>query len=176
MFPIGEKENWTTCESLLPHAQKVIQYRNALEKYPLKFSVLLSKMARFDFEQGRYEVACSGFSTAFDMQRKVLGMEHNWTLACMHNLACTYQEEGRLEEAEKLQMQVLEIRKRVLGAEHPRTLASMNNLAHYWNKQDRHSEANALMEHVVDLQTKVLGANHPDTKYSASRLKVWLDA
>ena len=89
----------------------MIQYRNALEKYPLKFSVLLSKMARFDFEQGRYEMACSGFSAAFDMQRNVLGMEHNWTLACMHNLACTYHEEGRLEETEKLQMQVLEIRK-----------------------------------------------------------------
>ena len=47
----------------------------------------------------------------------------------MHNLASTYNEQGRTEEAEKLLLQVVELRKRVLGVEHPDTLVTMCTLA-----------------------------------------------
>jgi hypothetical protein len=47
----------------------------------------------------------------------------------MANLASTYWNQGRWDEAEQLGVQVMETRTRVLGAEHPSTLTSMANLA-----------------------------------------------
>jgi Tetratricopeptide repeat len=49
-------------------------------------------------------------------------------LSSMANLAETYRQKGRWNEAEKLQVDVVELRKRLLGAEHPDTLLSMANL------------------------------------------------
>ena len=42
--------------------------------------------------------------------------------------AVRYRDQGRWEEAEKLEVQVIETSSRVLGEEHPDTLTSMNNL------------------------------------------------
>jgi len=47
----------------------------------------------------------------------------------MANLAATYWNQGRWDEAEKLEVQVMEIRKRVLKADHPDRLTSMANMA-----------------------------------------------
>ncbi|KAF1828470.1 hypothetical protein BDW02DRAFT_512229 [Decorospora gaudefroyi] len=48
----------------------------------------------------------------------------------MANLAATYRNQGRWDEAEKLEVQVIETSKMKLGADHPSTLASINNLAY----------------------------------------------
>ena len=47
----------------------------------------------------------------------------------MVDLAKTYLNQGRWNEAEKLNVQVMNMRKKVLGAEHPDTLAIIGNLA-----------------------------------------------
>jgi tetratricopeptide (TPR) repeat protein len=62
----------------------------------------------------------------------------------MANLAVTYYEQKRWEEAEKLELQVVEARKRVLGPEHPDTLTSMHNLAYTYMGQGRRREAKQL--------------------------------
>jgi hypothetical protein len=49
-------------------------------------------------------------------------------LTSMANLAMTYQNQGRLKEAENLQVYVMDVSRRVLGAEHPDTLTSMTNM------------------------------------------------
>jgi hypothetical protein len=40
----------------------------------------------------------------------------------MANLASTYWNQGRWNEAEQLEVQVMDMRKKLLGAEHPDTL------------------------------------------------------
>jgi hypothetical protein len=40
----------------------------------------------------------------------------------MANLASTYRNQGRWNEAEQLEVQVMDMRKKLLGAEHPDTL------------------------------------------------------
>jgi hypothetical protein len=47
----------------------------------------------------------------------------------MANLALTYMNQGRWEEAKKLEVQVMETCKIKLGADYLDTLFSMNNLA-----------------------------------------------
>ena len=78
------------------------------------------------------------------MRKKLLGAQHPDTLLSIANLTSTYQNQGRWNEAEQLQVQVLDISKKLLGAEHPDTLLSMANLAStYWN-QRRWNEAEQL--------------------------------
>ena len=76
--------------------------------------------------------------------KTALGPEHPNMLTSMANLILTYQNQGQLTEAEKLDMQVIEIRKIVLGPEHPSILTNMANLILiYWN-QGQWTEAEKL--------------------------------
>jgi hypothetical protein len=58
-----------------------------------------------------------------------LGSDHPDTLTSMANLASTYRNQGRWDEAEKLEVDVMNARKTKLGSDHPDTLTSMANLA-----------------------------------------------
>ena len=62
----------------------------------------------------------------------------------MANLASTFQNQGRWDEAEKLQVVVMETTKRVLGNEHPDTLTCMADLAATFQNQGRWDEAEKL--------------------------------
>ncbi|KZL85290.1 kinesin light chain 3, partial [Colletotrichum incanum] len=73
-----------------------------------------------------------------------LGADHPDTLSSMANLASTFWNQGRWEEAEKLEVQVMETRKMKLGADHPSTLSSMANLASTYRNQGRWEEAEKL--------------------------------
>ena len=50
--------------------------------------------------------------------KKLLGAEHPDTLSGMANLAGTYWNQRRWNEAEQLEVQVMDKRKKLLGAEH----------------------------------------------------------
>jgi hypothetical protein len=103
----------------------------------------------------------------------VLGAEHPETLTSIANLAPTYRNQGRWEEAEKLEVQVMETRKRVLWQEHPDTLTSMHNLAFTWKGYGRDREAFKLMEECVTVQARDLGTDHPYTLSSREALLGW---
>ena len=79
-----------------------------------------------------------------------LGADHPSTLTSMANLASTYRNQGRWDDAEQLFVQVMETRKTKLGADHPDTLTSMANLAStFWN-QGRWEEAEKLEVQVME--------------------------
>ncbi|KAF2798308.1 hypothetical protein K505DRAFT_110599, partial [Melanomma pulvis-pyrius CBS 109.77] len=65
--------------------------------------------------------------------------------------------DGRLKEAEELQLQVVEIRKRVFGEEHPDTLIGKGNLALMYSKQGQWKEAEELGVQVLEIRKRVLG-------------------
>ncbi len=70
-----------------------------------------------------------------ETMKRVLGQVHPDMLTSMNSLASTYSNQGRLKEAEELEVQVMETRKRVLGQEYLDTLISMANLAStFWNQ------------------------------------------
>ncbi|KAK4220592.1 kinesin light chain [Podospora fimiseda] len=88
----------------------------------------------------------------------------------MANLASTYRNQGRWEEAEMLFVQVMETRKTKLGAYHPYTLTSMANLASTYRNQGRLEEAEKLFVQVMETSEMKLGADHPDTLISKQRV------
>jgi hypothetical protein len=63
-----------------------------------------------------------------EAMKRTLGDDHPNTLLSMNNLAMSYSNLGRQQEAIELGEEVLKARKRTLGEEHPDTLVSMNNL------------------------------------------------
>ncbi|KAJ5496696.1 hypothetical protein N7463_008683 [Penicillium fimorum] len=102
----------------------------------------------------------------------------------MANLALMFRDQGRWEEAEKLQVQVMETRKTKLGEDHPDTLTGMANLALTYTRQGRWEEAEKLQaqnqgrwEETEKLEVQVmetrktkLGDDHPDTLASMTNL------
>ena len=85
--------------------------------------------------------------------------------------SCLY-EDGRWDEAEKINVQVMEIRKEKLGADHPSTLTSMANLAETYRNQGRLDEAEKLGVQVMEILQEKLGADHPFTLTSMANLAV----
>ncbi|KAJ7828322.1 hypothetical protein B0H13DRAFT_1917173 [Mycena leptocephala] len=68
----------------------------------------------------------------------------------MANLAATYRELGRYQEAESLESIVLEKRKQLLSADHPDTLLAMGNLAATYCELGRSQEAEPLESIVLE--------------------------
>jgi hypothetical protein len=91
----------------------------------------------------------------------------------MNNLALTFENQGRWEEAEQLQVQVMETSKTKLGADHHNTLTSMANLAFTWESTGRHAEAIDLLKICVAKQQKILGPAHPQAVFISKTLLKW---
>ncbi len=70
-----------------------------------------------------------------------LGQENHHTLISMANLAIGYKRQGRLKEAEKLELQVTKIRSQLQGWSNRYTLSSMKHLAATYRAQGRWTEA-----------------------------------
>jgi tetratricopeptide (TPR) repeat protein len=80
-----------------------------------------------------------------------------------NNLAAVYRLEGRLAEAEPLQLKAVEVWRAVNGDEGPETLTSMNGLAMLYQAERRYAEAEAVWTKVLEVQRRILGPKHPNT-------------
>ena len=100
---------------------------------------------------------------AFELRKHALGDEHPDTLSAMGMLAILYRDQGRLDDAETLQLQILEIMKRVLGEEHSSTLDGMAVLAGLYRVLGRFAEAETLGLKTLEVRKRVLGEEHPRT-------------
>lgn len=69
-------------------------------------------------------------------------------------MALTLRVQGRLAEAEELEMRIIETRTRLLGPEHPGTPRSMVNLAYTWKAQGRDQDAIGLLRQAERLQRR----------------------
>ena len=81
----------------------------------------------------------------------------------MANVAWTYSRQGRLNEAEKLEIDALTASKAKLGLDHPDTLSNMANVAWTYSQQGRLNEAEKLNVDVMNARKAKLGPDHPDT-------------
>ncbi|RDL35854.1 uncharacterized protein BP5553_06466 [Venustampulla echinocandica] len=128
-FPSGEYETWNECEVLLPHAEAVVGYTSTTGSHLLQYAELLQKLARYDTEQGRYNISHSRLTKSLTVREAVLGEEHTDTLVSMNDLAVVLNYQGKYGEAEAMHRRALELRQTGLGEEHQDTLISINNLA-----------------------------------------------
>ena len=74
------------------------------------------------------------------------------------NLANTYAELGRFEDALSLRRDVYSGRLRLYGEEHEMTLTAANNYAATLEKLQRYQEAKSLLRRIIPVAQRVLGA------------------
>ncbi|MGW9123041.1 FxSxx-COOH system tetratricopeptide repeat protein [Streptomyces sp. NPDC055663] len=101
---------------------------------------------------------------------RLLGNEHRSTLAARANLAASYWQAGRTNDAINIEERVLAECKRLLGDSHPYTLSTHANLALSYHQAGRTDEAINLLEHVVADHERLLGNEHPDTLTARANL------
>ena len=70
-------------------------------------------------------------------------------------------QQGRSNDAERLELQVRDLYKSVLREEHPDTIQAMANLAVTYYDQQRYDEAEKLEVDVLNLRREILGDKHP---------------
>ncbi|KAK3383706.1 hypothetical protein B0T24DRAFT_645911 [Lasiosphaeria ovina] len=88
----------------------------------------------------------------------------------LFNIAESYSQMAKYEEAEQMYRQALELNEKVLGREHPSTLDSMNNLGLVLGSQGKYEEAEQIHRQALELYEKVLGREHPSTLDSMNNL------
>ena len=77
------------------------------------------------------------FERAESFANRILGPEHPDTLTARANLASSYRQAGRTNDAIKIEEQVVGDRERILGPEHPNTLTARANLASSYRQAGR---------------------------------------
>ena len=133
------------------------------------FVALLATTIRNAADLGMPQLALT-LTDSVTQAGKSLGPNQPHTLAARHNLACAYQDTGRLNEAITLHQQTLENLTGILGPDHPSTLASRNNLVYAYQAAGRLDEAIALYEQTLEDHTRILGPHHPNTLTSRNNL------
>ncbi len=73
--PNGKQENGKMCESLLPHAQAVLQNDMGSEANAIQCSDLLYNVSWFDWQQGRYDSPYKKDLEVYNGKVKILGEE-----------------------------------------------------------------------------------------------------
>jgi tRNA A-37 threonylcarbamoyl transferase component Bud32 len=119
---------------------------------------------------GDFKTAAEQFQKSRELFARHRGTDHPDTLKSMNNLANSYADAGRTQDALKLREETLQLRKAKLGPEHPDTLASMNNLAASYFKAGRTQDALKLSVETLQLQRAKLGPEHPETLNSMNNL------
>jgi len=109
-------------------------------------------------EAKRHDEALSVREAELSLRRRLGDSEHN-ILVVQSNLATTYQELGRLEEALLMQRDVYSGRLELSGEENEQTLIAANNCALSLNGLQRFEEAKTLLHETMPVARRVLGEN-----------------
>ena len=110
-------------------------------------------------EAGRQEEALSVREAELAMGRR-LGSPEGEILTLRGNLATTYANLGRLEEALQMDQDVYVGRAKLNGEEHEKTLRAANNYAYSLNSLLRFEEARSLIRKTIPVARRVLGDGH----------------
>ncbi|KAM0795974.1 hypothetical protein BDR22DRAFT_919141, partial [Usnea florida] len=161
-YPIGNYEDWKTCEALEPHAQIVREYIFDSKSCQLQQADILFNEASYAGGRGRFSDAEKLVQKAIDIRSVHLELDDPELSDSLCFLAQTYNDLGRWKEAEEMATQALEQQKRVLGVEHPGTLATLGLLADTYTRQRRWTEAENLFQEVQEVGKRVLGAESPE--------------
>ncbi|MEU4473947.1 tetratricopeptide repeat protein [Micromonospora sp. NPDC023888] len=109
---------------------------------------------------GLYALAVEYWHRMVDDAVRVLGAKHPQTLTVRANLATSYRQSGRTDEAITIEEEVLIDAVQVLDAEHPYAIAARANLAASYRQAGRTDEAITIEEKVLNDRLRVLGDEH----------------
>ncbi|KAG4427291.1 hypothetical protein IFR05_017226, partial [Cadophora sp. M221] len=107
VFPDDDHNNRSVWRAYLPHARCVLESRLVDQGQQSRMS-LLWRYATCLSADGLWDEAEAAFAEGLEIKKRELGADHPSTLSSMGNLASTFRDQGRWEEAEKLELEVME--------------------------------------------------------------------
>lgn len=165
VFPPGEREEWKSCEIYLPHVEVVLESRIQSEggRVLASKAALLHNAGTYFRVKGYHGRAEETAAEAVAVRKASLGAGHADTLASHTSLSRIYLEQGRVEEALKLQLEAVAAARPFLPEENPGLLRAMAHLGALHGIQHRYEEAELLQARVLELSKRTQGLDHPDT-------------
>ncbi|TKA74648.1 hypothetical protein B0A55_07960 [Friedmanniomyces simplex] len=118
-FPTGHFENWPTCRALFPHAKGAAEQKPTSRSALLEWATVMYRSVWYALEQGELIDALAMATSSMTARLEELGEEDKETSWSSAIVANAYLSQGRLKEAEELQVKVMEASSRVLGEKHP---------------------------------------------------------
>jgi len=134
-----------------------------LTNQPARRTRLQSTLGRTFVALGLCEQAIPLQEQARDYYAATSGQEHSDTIWAMTELASSYSQVDRQDEALALREELLRLTRKVFGVEHTATLSAMHNLATSYHNTGRSDEALRRREKVLTLRRTVDGPKHADT-------------
>ncbi|CAE6459942.1 unnamed protein product [Rhizoctonia solani] len=104
---------------------------------------------------------------------KVVSEHEEWSIPSLNYIerfALVYNEQGKWDEAERLQLQACWAFQEYRGCENRGMLCSMSELSNLYQSQGRTAEAETLREKTLEIQKRVLGEEHQDTLMTMANL------
>jgi tetratricopeptide (TPR) repeat protein len=169
-FPVGNFENWTKCQTLLPHVESVSRREPADHGSLGDWAHMLHNAAWYKLTRGSYQEAKSMALNAVRTRERIEGLDGPNTLRSVSVLATVLQNQGKHEQAEEMNRRALEGMEKVLGKDHPDTLRSLSNLASLLQYQGKYEQAEEMNRRALEGREKVLGKEHPDTLRTLNNL------
>ncbi|RYC61350.1 hypothetical protein CHU98_g4859 [Xylaria longipes] len=124
--------------------------------------------------RGRFDEAADRLRMVKDSLLRLVGAEHEKSMAAMLGLAGVLWGLGKLEEAINLQRPVVDARTRLYGPHHEQTLQAMDQLGKSYWLHGQYQEALEIQEATVQLAKAKLGETHPLTLGALDNLGVTL--
>ncbi|MEU9333293.1 tetratricopeptide repeat protein [Streptomyces sp. NPDC048290] len=121
---------------------------------------------------GLYHQAVENDEANVQVSSGIHGPDHPHTLTVSHNLAVSYGDVGRVEDALALNERVLTAFERVLAPDSPRTLNARSSLAVHYRAAGRVEEALELRGRVLADRERILGPDHLETLVARHNLAV----
>jgi tetratricopeptide (TPR) repeat protein len=170
LFPTGDYETWSDCQTLLPHVREVMSRERTGQGGSLDGATINNSLGYYLMKKGEFTRAIVVLQDAIMAREEMLGVNHLDTLSSVSNLASVLFRQGRYEEAESMNRRALEGYEKELRVNHPNTLTSVSNLAWVLLCQGRYEEAESMNRRALEGREKELRVNHPSTLTSVGNL------
>lgn len=161
-YPVGEPENLSVCQTLLPHALAALK-RLPIDADALELWASLSLNVGWHIgSTGDHKTAKKFVSDSFDVREILLGPDDPETLDSLNSLGLTLKGLGQFEEAKTILERALEAQERTLGTGSSAAITTKINLATVYNHQTQWIDAERLlMEALRQLEESGREKSHP---------------
>jgi tetratricopeptide (TPR) repeat protein len=157
--PEEEFDQLEKFQSLFPHIVAAMSQRPALKQTLLKWISLLRYGAHYAYFTGNTPEMLRIEQKASAEVEKLLGSNDINTINANRALAYAYMVEGRLDDAEALQLKILMTSQSSLGETHRATLEIMQHLSVTYQEQRKYQDAMELQTQGLEASKATFGAD-----------------
>ena len=121
-------------------------------------------------ETGDYKKALESYNKAAEIQKNLLGAEHQSYATTLNNIGTLLYRTDDYHNALKYFLRSAEILKKALGDEHRDYLTALNNIGLLCSEKGDYQNAMKFYSQVLEIRRRTLGESHPDYATSLNNI------